>query len=418
MAYGPRLGTLSTRAFGPLGVITTGPCVVSGTALDVDGSPLVGVDVDWGYYDSSGNYYYGNSATTGSDGSFSFTGVTAQDDGVLVWGVDQQDYCWRHNLTFTATGPNAFTLQAGTVDFSATKMPVSRGFGYGQWNQATVDTYGTDGGAVTVVDADSTGASGSVFVVAPDVSYACVYFFSDDAVEWQSDPQDVQPGVDNNVSIAVDEADGQRMWPLLPAWCSGKAGVIVDMVMENWPSGYEATFYGYSQDPRNSRVMDYAGTFTSNGDGLTERTLKVPTWATAGYDYELHAYRSDTTNSSLDLTQYYQVCTLKASASSVARGRAIRLSGVIPTAGHWGSTAGKAKYVRLYSRSRSISTNLTPWDAAKKGWHLVGTYKANGYGKYRTGYLRPSKTKWYVVRYPGDSWYYRSFTSVIRVRVH
>ena len=40
-----------------------------------------------------------------------------------------------------------------------------------------------------------------------------------------------------------------------------------------------------------------------------------------------------------------------------------------------------------------------------------------GLGAYTSGYLKPSRTTWYVVRYPGDREYYRGYTSVLRVTV-
>jgi hypothetical protein len=47
----------------------------------------------------------------------------------------------------------------------------------------------------------------------------------------------------------------------------------------------------------------------------------------------------------------------------------------------------------------------------------VGRVKANGLGRYAR-FLRPTRTTWYVVRYPGDDWYWHAYTSVLKVRVY
>lgn len=34
-----------------------------------------------------------------------------------------------------------------------------------------------------------------------------------------------------------------------------------------------------------------------------------------------------------------------------------------------------------------------------------------------TGSLRPQRSTWYIVRYPGDDWYWRGYTAVTKVTV-
>jgi hypothetical protein len=148
---------------------------------------------------------------------------------------------------------------------------------------------------------------------------------------------------------------------------------------------------------------------------LRSVSVTIPSTATPGYDYDLHVYRADGA-SGLDLTTYFQVASLKASPTSARRGRSVRLSGIVPTQGHMGTTLGKAKYVTLYQRTKAAGPP-TAWNAAAKGWHKVGTLRANGLGKYQSHLLHPLRTTWYVVRYPGDTWYYAGYTSVIKVAV-
>ena len=144
-------------------------------------------------------------------------------------------------------------------------------------------------------------------------------------------------------------------------------------------------------------------------------TVTIPSTATPGYDYDIHVVRTDS-DSALDIETYYQVASLKASAKSIRHGGSVRLTGVVPTQGHEGGTAGKTKPIVVYQRTKSAG-QPTVWNAASKGWHKVATLKASGLGKYTSHLLHPSRTTWYVVRYPGDNWYFAGYTSVIKVTV-
>jgi len=56
----------------------------------------------------------------------------------------------------------------------------------------------------------------------------------------------------------------------------------------------------------------------------------------------------------------------------------------------------------------------TDWSAGRQGWKKVGTLRTNGLGAY-AGRLRVLRTAWFVVRYPGDDWYYGGYTGVVKV---
>jgi hypothetical protein len=148
----------------------------------------------------------------------------------------------------------------------------------------------------------------------------------------------------------------------------------------------------------------------------TAATLTIPATARPGYTYEVHTYRSDDRRSYLDLTTGFQVCTLKSSRAVVNKGRRIKLSGVVPTQDHWGTNEGQTKRVTIYRRTRPAPGAPTVWDATSQGWTRVARVTANGFGRY-SAYLRPRRTTWYVVRYPGDDWYWSAYTSVLKVRV-
>ena len=143
--------------------------------------------------------------------------------------------------------------------------------------------------------------------------------------------------------------------------------------------------------------------------------LKIPSTAPAGYSYWLRFERTDA-DSRLVLMLPYQVATITRSKSWTRRGGSITVSGRVPTVGHWGTTPGSKKGVVVYKRTSRAGVPTT-WDATAKGWTRVGTFKADGYGRFKTRTQRPTRTTYYVARYYGDAQYDRGYTSVTRVYV-
>ena len=110
------------------------------------------------------------------------------------------------------------------------------------------------------------------------------------------------------------------------------------------------------------------------------------------------------------MTDYFQVCTLVSTKKIIVRGASVRLSGVIPA-------IGVSKKVILYSRTKSAGPP-TKWDATKAGWKKVATLTTTKAGAYKSALLRPTRSTWYIVRYPGDATNFNAFTSVLKVTVH
>lgn len=185
----------------------------------------------------------------------------------------------------------------------------------------------------------------------PDVDYAIAHPCDNQGIEWRpTSSVPVAPGAYSGTFMGFDQAGGRGAWIQTPYWASGQPGTKVRLVLENWPAGYQTSFYGDNQMTPGT-VRDWP--FYLESDGTTfSTTLTVPATTLAGYDYEIHTYRYDDPQSYLDLTTYFQVCTLKSSRASVRSGGTVRLSGVIPTQGHEGSRRGKVKYVTLYEHAR------------------------------------------------------------------
>jgi hypothetical protein len=296
-----------------------------------------------------------------------------------------------------------------------------RGGPWGDFTKLIVGLSGSDRyskGAVTAADTSSTPVSGLVDVLDGSYDTGSVKFFWDEGVEF-SDSIGVTSGATTGTSISVDEAGAQRVWMRSPVWYSGKPGATVRMRLENFPTGWINRVTGYTDDPGETASRTF-GTWTSPGATASSLNVTVPSAAKPGYAYWIGFQHVDST--APDASEYplyveemYQVCTLKASKTSVKAGTKIRVTGVIPTQGHWGSTAGLKKTVTLYAHKGTASVPST-W--SPKGWTKVGSVKTNGLGAYVTPYFKPLKTLTLVVRYPGDDWYYDAYTSTQRITVH
>jgi hypothetical protein len=390
--------------------VFTEPCTITGHVFGFDGGAVAGAAVDLLYVDASDALCYVGSTSTGLDGSFQFSAVPETTEGIIAVSLEGGSALQSWGNTFTASGPNNFELQPGLTGVQTVRSVNPK---WNTWQQLRVETYGSKGGGTTWVD----GGNGMANVLAPDCDYAVAYPYDNQGIEWRpSLPLSVVPGAQTAESMTFDQdADGRSAWISSPYWQSGKAGTKIKVTLANWPAGHQMSFYGWSQAP-TGQYKDWPFYVNSNGAPFGTTDLTIPSTAPAGYNYELHVYRYDDQASELDLSLYFQVASLKSSRTWIRRGGAIRLSGVIPTQGHMGSVPGKAKYVTIYRRTTSAG-QPTAWDATKRGWVRVGAVRANGYGKYVTSLLRPKRTTWYVVRYPGDNWYHRAFTSVIKVVV-
>jgi hypothetical protein len=417
VAAGATAAGASTLAAPHLGIITNGPCTVTGVVQDHSGAPVGGVLVDWGYYDADGDWIFGNEVETQADGSFTFDGVIATTDGELdVYLSDEAGYqAW--SLTFSAPpAENDFVLQPGIVPFSTTR---SSNPAWNYWDGVVVDTWGSGGGGTTTL-----AETGSAYVMPPDYDRAVIYYFANQAVEWDGGSLiPVAAGGTGGTPIDVSQSDAQSVLVTKPYWASGKPGTTIGLRMGNWPAGWQAGFYGYSEYPHSYPEKLYGATYTSSGAEAVV-WLTVPTNATPGYDFQIHAYRSDTMGSALDINDFFQVCTLKSTRTSVRSDAAIRLSGRVPLAGHLGSKpAPSGKRVTIFRRTTAPSAQPTSW-TSPKGWTKVATVSTTRYGVYHSAYLHPKRTTWYIVRYPASSnaemgqWYWKAFTSYLKVRVY
>ena len=166
-----------------LGIISNGPCTITGLVKDFAGQTVEGATVVWGYYDAQDTWVFGNQATTQANGGFSFEGVAATpaDAGELDVSLPGGDGYQAWKLTFSAPpATNSFTLQPGVAPFSTTRSSSTY---WGEWGTVTVDTWGSQGGATSTV-----GENGNALVMPPEYSYAVVTYWYNEAIEWLASP--------------------------------------------------------------------------------------------------------------------------------------------------------------------------------------------------------------------------------------
>jgi len=388
-----------------------GSCTVTGTVLGYGGSPVANAAVEWSYRSDAGAYVHGTWTQTDASGRFGFSGVALASWGRLsAWFDDDDTLLRRYGLSF-APGANDYTLRPGALGMQATR---SSDPDWNDWETMEIDLFGSAGVAISHI----AGSSGQAYAMAPDADYGVVYFWNNEAIEWRTEPPiPIVAGAPAAGNVAVDEADAQQVYVGRPYWASGKPGATIGYELSNWPAGYKATLAGYDENPDRDVSVQYPGDWTSTGtDGVV--SLKVPSTATPGYFFDIEATRSDSLWSFTDLRIYdgYQVCTLKASKTSVRKGAGITVSGVIPTQDHWGPEAGVSKTVTLYAHNGSANVP-TKWTPTSQGWKKISSIKADGFGRYKSKLFRPNKTLTLVVRYPGDDWYWDAYTSTQRITV-
>jgi hypothetical protein len=377
-------------------------CTISGIVLNFDGTPMSGANVYWGYEQTPGSWIttFGTFATTNAAGQFTLTGVLVTSAGTLdVYPASSNDFMRRVALNFVDGA--TFPIRPGHVTFTTDHAAAGT-----PWTSVSFEAYGPGGVGATAF----TTLSGDVPAVATSIDHAVAYWFINEGKELVLPASiAVTPGALSPSGITMSEA-GAQLIDVQSQWASGAPGSRVNVAVENWTAPMAASFYFASVKPGAAAVGGPA--FIGNSSANRTVTVTIPKTTPPGFAVEIHMAGTDASSSLLDLyDNSFQVCTLLGTKTSVAKGASVRLSGVIPA-------NGIAKKVVLYSRTTKATTQPSKWDAAKAGWKKVATLAASKAGVYKSGLLKPTKTTWYVVRYPGDSSNSDAFTSVLKVAVH
>jgi hypothetical protein len=410
-----------------LAAAAAGAGVVQGHVYDYLGSPVANAAVMAFVVDDQGNQLWAQNTTTDATGAYSLSGApaTAHDGRIFVWPDNEGSWAVK-GLAFADPGPSTYDLRPARVTWSAT-----RGGPWGPgWQDPGIEVAGMSATATPVyaytaqygVSTDAT-VTGWASALPADVRLVAFSFYPDETALWDAadpgnSPVPVTVGSTTALPFTFHEASAYRIFFTRPYWASGKPGTVLRLAMENFPAGLKVGFTGTSEKP-NSVFTTIGKSHTSTGPQMQTVSLTIPAKAAPGYDFDVWVGGPLRYNIyELGLLEPFQVCTLNATKTSIRRGTAVKLSGVVPVQGHEGSTAGKRKYVWIYKRTTSATAPPTVWNATKKGWKLVARVRTDGYGRYHSALLRPARTTWYVARYAGDDTFWRAYTSVGKVRVH
>ena len=204
------------------------------------------------------------------------------------------------------------------------------------------------------------------------------------------------------------------MWVKRPSRASGKPGATITIARNNFPTGWHNLVTGYTDDPNQTSYKEF-GTKVSQGIGTENLSVTIPRTAKPGYQYFVGLQHVDASGSYLPLyvETPYQVCTMKPSKTSITRSTRIRVTGVVPTQGHWGNELGVRKNVTLLWHKGTAAVPT----ASLKGWLRIGTVKCTRTGAYTTPYFKVPATGTFVAYYEGDDWYWAAYTSTAKVTV-
>jgi hypothetical protein len=402
----------ATASFAPLGARLAATTTVHGTLYNSYHVTQPGVGVEWDSWSEAEQTWYWGTGVTDGAGAYSVDARPTTDG--QVWAYPGDSTFGRAGRTWTAGGSDQVDLYPGRVNVSATRGGPWTGFG-----GYTVRLMGSteySRGDVTAADTASSPVNGTIEAL--DGSYAggSVTFFYDEGIEF-STPVTVTSGATSGTTVNVDEANAQRVWIQAPYWASGKPGATVKLARNNFPAGWINDVTGYS-DPKSTAYKAF-GKKTSAGGSTESVSVKVPATAKPGYGYWIGFQHVDASGDAepLYVEEMYQVSTMKPSKTAISKGTRIRVSGVVPTEGHWGSQAGKRKSIALWWHKGTAGVP-TKWVPKKSsGWILVGAMKTTTLGAYTTPYIRPPATGTLVVQYEGDEWYWGAYTSVRKVTV-
>ena len=397
---------------GPLALEDAQTYPVSGTLEDFDGTPLANCYIFCGWWDPDGYSWWAPAArwhdagdtTTATDGSFSFpAGLLSHPahDSIMAVGDGSSTLLGLtlYHLDFSTTG--TYVLRPGHVNITIANAPA------GQTAELSIGDALYSGIESWVALTDGNGVADSV---APDFNSASASFPNANGTttaecQWVSPGHAavaVSPGTVAATSLSFDWHSAVR-GRLVGPQCrhSGRPGSTVRYSITNVPAGQQISFLG---SPGFSIGYTFPQVVTSTGlQKVYTVALRIPANAPVGNLYLINAERSDDPQSLLWLDDYYEVCSFAASHSVIARGQTVRVGGHID-----GTQA------TLFMRHRQAGQ---PGTAKAPGWTKVANLHVNASGRFLSPRLHPSRTTWYVVRYPGLNGGFVAFTPVVKVTV-
>jgi hypothetical protein len=407
--------------FVPLGRRLTGAGTIDLTVKKYDGTVDSGAQASWSVT-SRGQFAHGT-GTTDASGQVAMHDVPAAaaageiavlpntaDGGVF----DLSDMTWGDSGW-------AGTLQPGRLSLSLMHSDQST---LPPWPYAVVNLYSGSGAethaATTFVtrDGSQTHAAPSTIPLAAgeDLTTLCINWWSDMGSEVQLTGKQTSPGVTTTTTDKYWEDTASFI--TLPGWASGKPGTKTTLYLGYFPLGWTNRIGAVADYPATATPKSY-GDLPSDGMTYQGMDLTIPASMPPGYSYWVWA---DHVEGHLSLTTSFQTCTLKPSKTSVAKGNAVTLSGVVPIQGHYGNHKGTPKTVTIYwtTNAKLVKAGQPSKPGGTPhvdGWMRAGTARTDRLGKYVKAGITPARTTYYVAWYPKDAEYFGAWTSLTKVTV-
>ena len=410
-------GSARTAQYVPLARTLTGTGTLRFNVYQPNSLAEVGADVYWDVMSDAGSA--GGHGMTDADGKVTLTGVPgASSNGEVDILSNTGTYAYTlSGLSWPEADNAAAGVQSGTMPLTIT--PSDDPY-YNGWTDVYVALRVAAGNGTFEADteiprtAPPTGDAMTMNAFGPStLTDGTLKFREDEGLELNVYGLPVSPGEQTTYPATVDEASAQRIWT--SGWGSGKPGSRFSLVFDDFAAGWQNSVVAIADWPTTAPLRNL-GHWTSATLESQGKSITVPKTTLPGYAYRLFVSHE---TGPLQLSTWFQTCSLKASSATVHHGGAIKLSGVVPVAYHQGKQKGSPKTVTIYATKTSTSSQPTKAGGFRSsgGWTKVGTARANGLGVFTTKALRPSRTTRYVVWYPRDKWYWAAYTSVIKVTV-
>jgi hypothetical protein len=411
VAYGLSPPT-GTHAY--LGAVGEG--ILQGHVYNYDGSPAAFRELLAFTTDAKGEPVFDwiASGVTDADGFYRLSGAPATTHGA-IW----VDGFLETGLVLVSPGTSTCDLRPGAIKWS-----VSRGGPWASdWKAGSIEVAGLSETGSPVLSGASAGdvgtgatVTGSALALPADVRVVLFRFRQDEIAVWDAAdpgnaPVPVTAGATAPVPFTFDQASAYRALFTNSFWRSGRPGTVLRLALENIPAGTTLKFLGNDTTWGHKR-------YTSTGPQRQIVSLKVPADAPPGpFDVIARESIQRSPMITVQLEFRFQVCTLNATETAIRRGTPVQLKGTVPVLWNEDPPRGTPKYVWIYKRTRWASQPPTVWDAAQQGWKLVARVRTDSSGHYRSAWLSPARTTWFVARYAGDAENWRAYSSVRRVRV-
>jgi hypothetical protein len=420
------------------GAAPTGTGTVNVNVLTFDGAPQSDARGQCFVVFNDESYYPGTEAFTAYPsadgfGTITFTDVPAADAVnvrnahivVRPLGTPDGDYYKLDKLSWPAEGWSA-TLQPGHLPLTITRDE-SLGSAWASWNRVQVLLWTGAAEAPgnialtylsTTREAPTLVGDANTIALAPErLAGGWLKFSQDQGLVLPVAGTMVSPGTALD-RLSISQADAQRVW--MRGFGSGKPGTRTQLRLDNYPAGSANDIFGEPAYPRSGQVK--LGAFTTTGGAGQWATITIPKTTVPGYKYWVSAVRTDVPSrnrTEFFLVTSFQTCTLKSSRAAVARGRTVTLSGIVPVAGHRGSTRGTPKTVTIYrTTSSKVAAKGQPsvrGGGTVAGWTKLGSAKTDGLGRYIKRSIKVSRTTWYCVWYGSDAEYSGGWTTPAKV---